>query len=277
LAGELVSIIGRPGNGKTGVMVWWARDRAKKLEATKVADRVVLYLTLEQSIEELYAFNVAADIHTTVTDMARGLIDDAAWAKVLKSGVTQGTLPLWFIGHSNERRNKRPHITLDAIEQTLRHTEDTCHKKIDMLFVDYLQRLPYNGRESKTVGISENVDRLKDIALMFGCPVVVGVQASRDVDDKTLPIPAMEDGQWTSNIEQSSDKVLSVVRPRKYRDENGTFGDTVVKGHCQMLITILKQKLGQAPEPKWVYFQPEYNLLDELELRASQYPTGGKR
>jgi replicative DNA helicase len=163
-------------------------------------------------------------------------------------------------------------MTLENIGATIRKMEDEHHKRVDILFVDYLQRLPYNGRESKTVGISENVDKLKDLALAVGCSVVVGVQANREVDDRIPPIPQMDDGQWTSNIEQAGDKILSVVRPRKYRKEGEDFGSTTVKGNCQMLISILKQKMGAANEAKWVYFDPEYNILDALELRNDNLP-----
>jgi replicative DNA helicase len=264
---DLVFVIGRPGNGKTGAMVWWARSRAKKLEAAKVTDKIVLYLTLEQSIEELYAFNMAADEHISVTKMARGIIDDAEWKRILTASMRRKSLPLWYIGHSGERRRKRPVMSLENVGATIRRMEDEHHKRVDILFVDYLQRLPYNGRESKTVGISENVDKVKDLALTVGCPVVVGVQACREVDDRNPPIPQMEDGQWTSNIEQAGDKILSVVRPRKYRKEGEDFGSTTVKGNCQMLISILKQKMGPANECKWVRFDPEYNILDDLEMR----------
>jgi replicative DNA helicase len=264
---ELIFIVGRPGNGKTGAMVWWARSRAKKLEAARITDKVVIYLTLEQSVEELHAFNVAADQRISVTEMARGNIDDVQWAKILAAGMKRKSLPLWYIGHSSERRKKRPSLNLDSISAAIRRMEDERHKQVDILFVDYLQRLPYNGRESKTVGISENVDRLKDLALAVGCPVVVGVQATREVDDRNPPIPQMDDGQWTSNIEQTGDKILSVVRPRKYKKEGEEFGCMTIKGNCQMLISILKQKMGPANEAKWVYFDPEYNILDALELR----------
>jgi hypothetical protein len=100
---------------------------------------------------------------------------------------------------------------------------------------------------------------------------VVGVQARREVDDRDdpsknkLPIPELDDGQWTSNVEQSSDRLLSLVRPIKYRKENEMFGKMQVKGTRQILITVLKQKLGKDNWSKWAYFDPEYNKLDELE------------
>lgn len=265
---EIMAIIARPGNGKTSFMMRWARARAKFLRDNDLKDRVVMYITLEQSIEELNAFNVAADERVSITSMARGEITDAEWKKALKAGIDRRFSPLWNIGYSAIREGKQPRLTVEAIAAALELVKGTHGKTLDLVFVDYLQRLPMpKGAESKTVGVSENYDALKDISLnVTKCPMVVGVQARREVDDKTEEIPELDDGQWSSNIEQTSDRVISLVRPCNYRAEGETFGKQKVEGHAQMLVNILKQKLGQANLPRWVYFDPEYNKLDELEM-----------
>lgn len=266
MPGELISVIGRPGGGKTGFMMRWARERAARIKGT---NRVVVYATYEQSIEELHAFNIAAEKRLSITGMARGEISDEEWKQVLAAGVDRLLTPIWLVGHSMERRKKRPVITVANLAAGLNFIETSVkpERVIDILFVDYLQRIPAERRADKTIEVSENVDRLKDLALQFGCPVVLGVQARREVEERSIPIPQLADGQWASNIEQSSDKIFSLVRPSKYRKEGEQFGTTTVTGKCQMLISLLKQKLGKDNESYWVYFNPEYNLLDELEMR----------
>jgi hypothetical protein len=96
--------------------------------------------------------------------------------------------------------------------------------------------------------------------------MVVGVQAKREVDERKIQIPEMADAQWTSNIEQSSDRVISLVRPRRYAQEGAKFGSLTVQGHNQLLVTILKQKLGEGNFYKCLSFNPMYNRLDEAEL-----------
>ena len=263
--GELMSIIARPGCGKTGFMMRWARERAKWLREQNIENRLVVYLTLEQSIEELNAFNIASDKRMSLTDMARGEITEAEWKECLKSAIDRRFVPLWNIGYSSMTDKKQIKIDVDAINGALNKiTEDGSI--VDILFVDYLQRIPYVSRESKTVGVSDNLDGLKTIALRK-CPVVTGVQSKREVDTYADPIPSLDDGQWTSNIEQTSDRVLSLVRPAKYKKDGEMFGNITVQGHCQMLVSVLKQKLGKDNMAKWVYFDPEYNKLDELEMR----------
>jgi replicative DNA helicase len=267
MPGELMTILGRPGNGKTSFMVRWARYRADFLRTNKIENKAVVYVTLEQSIEELNAFNVAAEKRISITKMAKGAITDAEWKGCLEEGLNRRFQPLWNIGYSSMTDKKQIRLDADAIAGALALIRDQHKLTIDLVFVDYLQRIPYDRAESKTVGVSDNLDTLKLIAQRARCPMVVGVQAKREVDDQDAPIPGEDDGQWTSNIEQTSDKLLSLVRPRKYKQDGEKFGSTMVQGNCQMLISVLKQKLGPANFAKWVFFDPIYNKLDELEMR----------
>jgi replicative DNA helicase len=263
--GELVSIIARPGQGKTGFMVRWARHRAKWLKDHKIENRVVVYITLEQSIEELNAFNIAADNRISITNLAMGEISDDEWTTCLQHAVNTRFHPLYYIGYSSMTDKKQIRIDIDAIEGALKIIKEDY--EIDIVFIDYLQRIPYDSHcESKTVGISNNLDMLKTISQQIAkAAMTVGIQSRREVDDKEKQIPELDDGQWTSNIEQSSDRVLSLVRPSSYRKEGELFGTTRVEGKYQLLISLLKQKLGPANIPIWAFFQPEYNFLDELE------------
>ena len=268
--GELVAIIGRPGNGKTGLMMWWARMWAKELQRREEFNRCVLYVTYEQTIEELNAFNLAAETRISITDLAMGESSEAEWEKVKAAGARRAQLPLWFMGHSFERRNgqKRPPMNVANIGEACAAVQDWggAKREIDMVFVDYLQRIPIDGRaESKTVAHSEQLDALKDIAMQVGTRMVVGVQAKREVDSREVPIPNQEDGQWTSNIEQASDGIITVCRPRKYKQEGESFGSGTVQGDTQMIVTVAKRKLGPDNFGRWVKFDPRYNLLDDLE------------
>lgn len=266
---EIMFVIARPGNGKTSFMMRWARSRAAFLREKGLEDRIVMYITLEQTIEELNAFNVAADERLSITSMARGEITDAEWARALKSGIKRRFSPLWNVGYSAVREEKQPRLTVESISAALELVKTKYGKTLDVVFVDYLQRLPINNRaESKTVGISDNVDALKDIALNIAkCPLVVGVQARREVDQINPPIPQMDDGQWTSNIEQTGDRVISLVRPINYVQVGEQFGTVRVDSPNELIVTILKQKLGPANMVRRVYFDPEYNKLEDLETR----------
>lgn len=273
LPGELCTIIGRPGAGKSAVQMYWARSRAKYLQSHTMLDRVVVYVTYEQHVEELYAFHVAAEVGVPVDSMARGLLKPDQLELIRNYGIRRASVPLWFMGHSQERRKKRPTMTLENVREALYRLEDwelqnQRDLKIDMIFMDYLQRIPFEGHpESKVIGIDENLNKLKDMGLIFSCGVVAGVQARREVDDRDTAVPELNDAQWCSGVEQISDKVLSVVRPIKYKKEGDMFGKMLVQGRNQMCIVLLKQKMGDAPFVIWTTFDPQYNQMCEAEVR----------
>src|SRR5512143_2081157 len=52
LPGDLITIIARPGCGKTGIMMRWARWRAQQLREQQIFNRAVVYATYEQHVED---------------------------------------------------------------------------------------------------------------------------------------------------------------------------------------------------------------------------------
>lgn len=281
--GEIMSIIARPGNGKTSFMMRWARAHAQELSRLAnegdedAARRVVVYVTLEQTVEELVAFNVAADTggRVSVTKMAFGYLDDGEWGAVVDSLQKGMTVPLWLVGYSPARKIER--LTIDkifeAVDEIAGWSEPIQRNRIDLLFIDYLQRIQYRG-ESKVEGISSNLDAIKHFALSRGIPVVLGVQARRECDEREDKTPALDDGQYTSNVEQASDKIVSLFRPCVYvsdpeRGEIMTIGgkDVLIQGYNQMVMAVLKQKLGKASWRVWLSLDPAYNRLEEASLR----------
>jgi replicative DNA helicase len=266
--GEVMSIIARPGHAKTSIMMFWARQRAKWLAENNHPKRAVIYATWEQSIEELHSFYVAAEQQLSITKMAKGELSEDDWKKVQQASVDRINEPLWFIGHSMVRRSGRKPITVGTLEQAVERVRDFGEGyDVDSVYLDYLQRIhPEKSNDGPVMAFSGIMDGIKNFALGFGVPVVVGVQASRDVEELKLPIPEMHHAQWTSNIEQSSDRVLSLVRPRRYRREGEMFGSRPVDGVSQLMVSVLKQKLGEANFVEWLKFNPIYNRLDDAEV-----------
>ena len=266
LYGELMTIIARPGGGKTAWMLRWARERAKYLmEHDK--DRIVIYASCEQTIEELDNLGAAAESGIPLDRMARGEIDDHEWHVLDKADTMRGSMRIAWIGKSYENRRKRPKITAESIVNCIYDIEDKVGLKADICFVDYLQLMKPDGYvKNKQERVTDILEASKDAALET-CAWVMACQARREVDSQKIQIPGLDSGQWTSGIEQFSDKVVSLVRPSKYRKQGEKFGDVEVRGHCQMLFTLLKQKLGKDNLARWVYFDPAYNKLHELESR----------
>lgn len=271
--GEIITVLGRPGNGKTGFMLRWARARAQDLKrqaATGKKTGVVLYWTMEQMVEELRLFHVAAEEQISATDIANGKMQEEDWQRVRGTLKTLHTNPLWFAGKSMARRKDKIKLNEQALYGALESIEkwqgDDAVQTIDSVFIDYLQRFRSGGSDWVQY-YGDLTNALKDMAGDFGTRFVVGVQARREVDNRDVPIPQMDDGQWTSSIEQQSDGMISVVRPSHYKENGQDFDGVAVRGHTQMIVSVLKRKMGPENFKDWVYFHPEYNRLDEAELK----------
>lgn len=278
--GELITVLGRPGNGKTGFMFRWARERARELHkqaaiGNKTAENsVVLYFTMEQLVEELRLFHVAAEEGISATDMANGQMDEAQWESVTRSLRNLHTTPLWLAGRSLKRRKNKVQLNEQTLRGVLESIEtwvgDDLRVQVDSFFVDYLQRFRSNNADWVQF-YGDLTNGLKEMAGDYASRCILGVQAKREVDQRKVQIPQMDDGQWTSAIEHQSDGMLSVVRPSHYVKDNEFWdsnGENVlVQGHKQMIVSVLKRKLGPENFKGWVSFAPEYNRLDQAEMK----------
>ena len=218
--GDLVVISGRPGSGKTSLLA-----RQAKLVAQDIAKRgadeteCVMYVSWEQHAEEIEAY-FQADATYTHTDYSWGRV---AIKDVERKARERARLPLWIIGHSRRhiRKQTQP-LTLDivfrAIESMVQNYEQS--PKPTLLCFDYAQVIPPGRDEQRYRQVKEIIRSSKDLSLRTGCPILMGAQASRDVDRYDIPIPRLNDNQESSGIEQVPDKVFGIWRPWKTEEHH---------------------------------------------------------
>jgi len=275
LPGETISVIARPGHWKTGFMLRWARERARHLRNQAAigngtaAKSVVVYVTLEQKIEELRLFHVAADNKISMSNVASGQVED--WRQITNGLRKLHPFPMWFVGRSMERRKHKTQMTAEnvytALDEIEKWQDDQQVQIIDSVFIDYLQKFRPSGDFVEYYSGLMNL--LSNWSGDFMTRLVVGVQAKREVDRRDVQIPLMDDGQWSSTIEQFSDGVISLVRPCLYPKKE--FDGVQVVGKQQLLITCLKRKFGPANFNKWVNIEPKYNVLSDAEIKEYNF------
>jgi len=271
LPGETISVITRPGHAKTGFKFRWARERANHLKRMAkdgnetAAKSVVVYVVLEQKVEELRLFHMASESGISMSDVAAGTVKD--WDKVNKGLRQLYTTPLWFVGRSMQRRKHKTQLdesnVYTALEQIEQWQDENPTQVIDSIFIDYLQKFRPKGDYVEYYGALMNT--ITTWSQDFMARTVIGVQAKREVDKRDTPIPLMDDGQWSSTIEQFSDGVLSLVRPCLYPKKE--FDGVEVIGNNQLLVSCLKRKLGPSNFKGWVNFEPQYNRFNDVELK----------
>lgn len=242
--GDLISVLGRPGMAKSAALTHLARAADRELIRHGARDRLVVYATWETLVEEFVALNVAHISGYSLEMIGRGDIR----LERMQSAISQTVQQRIAVFGKSMKSGKGVH-TLDDLETALSWMVDEGMPPA-LLLVDYLQRMPSGFGTDRATKVSENHERLKDIAIGYRVPVVVAVQAKRDVDQyKGLRLPQMDDGQWTSVIEQTSDKVVSVTRPIRYMEQ----GSTVETADGQYSVDeqtlgfqVVKQRFGRA-------------------------------
>lgn len=275
--GNLVGIIGRPGNGKTSLLCCLARQEAKRILARGAeATEAVVYVTYESAVEELENFFQLDD-----TDEHQYSASDVAWGRVdmdvlRKRSVSRVSMPIWLIGHgvhpSAKNATKPPRMYTETVLQAIEAMHQDFGVKPVLVLFDYLQLVPVERAVDRMQQVTEAPILLKEFALRARVPVVAGVQARREVDQREAKIPEMEDCQWGSSIEQAMDKLFSIWRPCTTEDA-GTLVEILDKRHpvteTLCVIRMLKQR-GDAGRYTWImHFAPQYLRLAEMEYASA--------
>ena len=249
---ELMSVIGRPSHGKTQLMMHMALTHTADLEQADIVNRATIVASWEQSVEDMVTYSLARQTGIPIDKITIGNLDDHEIELVKGYPTVRAGEQLFVLGFSRLIQARRPAMTMDVIYQAVDLIQNWNGVKnafiIDLVVLDYLQRIPYDARaESKTVGISRNVDLVKDLSLQYACSVVLGSQAKKAVEDRNDKQPEGGDSEYTDNLFQSSDRVVSVMSPHLYYDPGDEVNGVLLARetlHQTMHVRVCKQKRG---------------------------------
>lgn len=138
-------------------------------------------------------------------------------------------------------------------------------KKIDILFVDYLQlstsdKTSRGNREQEIADISRG---LKSIAKELDIPVIALSQLSRSVETRGgSKIPLLSDLRESGALEQDADGVLFIYRPEYYNIDTWDDG-TSCKGEAELIIA--KSRHGGLLSEKCKVDLPTSKFYDKTE------------
>lgn len=269
--GELRIVLGYTGNYKSGLMNYVARHNAKVIRDNGQAERrAVVTVTWEQSIEEQGIVDIAQLAVLDTTKMMRGELSETEWIALKRAATQRGKLPWWLIGHSSETNERRPRLSMSDLARCIEFMIDVQKIEPVLIVLDYLQRIRRDQGDTMREQFMTIVDRAKDMALAYHAPVMLGTQAGRQVKERKWRLPQVEDGQETSNLEQSADSLVSVWMPKNdypagtpidYGDVSLTVSDNL------LVLGVLKQKFGPSPRILPLHVKPEVNEIYAMETR----------
>lgn len=262
---RVTGILAYTSHGKTSVMNIMARNFIPQIGDNEI----ILYATWEDSVEDLTLAHLAYASRIPVTSLFAGKLGAAEWDSMMNAATRRAQMPLWLIGHSEQKESRRPRLTMTDIWAAMEYIIDKRKKKVRAVFLDYLQRMNRDDIKGDTrIQYMTIMDRVKDLALAFNTCVVIGSQVGRDVKERKWKQPQDNDAQETSNFEQTCDGMISLWIPKKTEkigdcliEKRGIDGQAVFVTENAMLIQTLKQKKARAPVLRAVDFYPETNEI----------------
>jgi replicative DNA helicase len=213
--GELVTVAGAPGMGKSVVLLDMARHAALKCGLP------VLYVSIEmprkQLLQRMYAAEarVPQDRLRSRRDSERLSDEDMVRVWKAKDRIASVNLNLWTTGS----------VTVPALRTRLRRMQ--AQKALPaVVFIDYLQIMKVD-RESgnRTVDVSGLSGGLKRIAMDFNIPIIVGAQLNRNLEQRADKRPMLSDLRESGSIEQDSSVVVMLYRDDYYDRESPLAGE----------------------------------------------------
>lgn len=263
--GDVVAFMGRPGHAKTSILSYFARTEGQRIrDRGKADDEAVVYVTYEQSAEELEAYFQTNDEYSNA-DLLRGQVD----LKVVRDrAVKRAKLPVWVIGHGLSRIDPRaPRMTPDVVYRAIETMDEDFGVKPVLVLVDYMQLIPVQNASDRVQQVTEVPIRIKELAMRVGCPALLAVQAGRAVDDRKVKLPMLADAQWASSIEQTCDKVFALWRPWQTEEQGKSIeledGNIYRVTETLLIMRMLKQRFEDGRWTWALHFNPK-----TLELKA---------
>lgn len=229
---EICAIQAQTHNGKTMFTDWWERKTVEHLESVGQSGEIV-HVSLEESIEAMAFTEYGRLLDVIPAKLARGEYSDIAKLKI--AYVKIGNSRIWRIGESAERpdadllenpEERAADLTLSNIYRALnamQKGELTEETKIRLITIDYLQALPIDPEVKKValdaqrrLQVRNDVYRLRKMTVKLGAPILVPVQAKRELSGANAPyeIPGIYDGEETSSIAQRFDRIISLWMPK---------------------------------------------------------------
>ncbi len=194
--GNLVIIAGRPGAGKTAMMLNIAENIAIKQNIP------VAFFNLEMSKEELTMRILSQVGNIDNSKFRNGDMNQDDWDKLV---------------NATEKVVEAPLYIDDSMDNTITSVRSSCRKikarhDVKIVFIDYLQLMISDSKnENRATEVAEMSRSLKMLARELGVPIVVGAQLNRE-SDKEKRKPQVSDLRESGSIEQDADIVMLLHR-----------------------------------------------------------------
>ena len=215
--GDLVVIAARPAMGKTALALNFAYK----------AGVPVGIISTEQPAQQLGLRFLAMQGRVPLQTMRSGTLRDDDYQRLSEAVGALHSLPIYIADHS------APNVAEIVSQGRKWRTQNG----IDVLMVDYLQRIAVGGRGPRYEEVAQTAIALKNLARELGITVIALAQLNRNVESRQDKRPQLGDLRDSGMIEQEADQVISLYRDEEYNP------DTADRGIAEL--DILKNRHGR--------------------------------
>ncbi|PKM84686.1 MAG: replicative DNA helicase [Firmicutes bacterium HGW-Firmicutes-11] len=218
---DLIMLAARPSMGKTALALNIAQQAALKGKAK------VLIFSLEMPKEQLGQRLLSIESRVDMQKIKTGRLERNDWDQLY--------LAIDKLSKAEIYIDDTPGINVLEIKNKSRRLK--AEKGLDLIIVDYLQLMSFEGRsESRQQEITSISRFLKHLAREMECPVLVLSQLSRAPEQRTDHRPILSDLRESGSIEQDADIVMFLYRDEYYNP------NTEKPNICE--VNIAKQRSG---------------------------------
>ena len=197
---NVIVLAGRPGMGKTALMLNCARTAA-------VSGKIVLIYSLEMSSISLVERLICKEINVDPNNYRIGNLSMDELKKIGSAMKRLKELPIYI--------DDKPVVSMGYIRNHAKKMKR--NNKCDMIFIDYLQLADMKGEANRNreQEVAQASRMAKIIAKELNIPVMLLSQLSREVEKRGNQEPKLSDLRESGAIEQDADIVMFVYRPSK--------------------------------------------------------------
>lgn len=201
---DLIILAARPSMGKTAFALNIAQQTALK------GNSKVIIFSLEMSKEQLGQRMLSMESKVEIEKLRRGDIDRKEWEQI--------HIALDNLAKAEVFIDDTPGINVMEIKNKCRRLK--TEKGLDLVIVDYLQLMNFDGRaDNRQQEITALSRAFKQLARELECPVLVLSQLSRAPELRQDHRPILADLRESGSIEQDADIVMFLFRDEYYTKE----------------------------------------------------------
>lgn len=210
--GKFVLIAGRPGMGKSSLLVQCAAHVAVEALGTAAV------FSMEMDAQEILSRLVSAAAMVDGRRLTQSHPQPEDWDHITGATTT-------ILGYRDRLRiaycpTLTPALLRARCRKLKRQLANTEHP-LSLVAVDYLQLMSPGKRcDNSTQELTYITRELKGLAMELGVPVLVASQLNREVEKRPDRRPQLSDLRDSGSIEQDADAVLLAYRPGYYWPDN---------------------------------------------------------